>query len=64
MREQQRRGLQDALLEADGFQDLPGKWQAAIVKGEENRPGRFTFDDPTSAERAVCRREARDLVLR
>jgi len=26
--------------------------------------GRFSFDDPSSAERAVCRREARDLVLR
>jgi hypothetical protein len=27
-----------ALLEADTFEDLPGKWQAAILKGEQNRP--------------------------
>jgi hypothetical protein len=27
-----------ALLEADSFEDLPGKWQAAIVKSEQNRP--------------------------
>ena len=26
--------------------------------------GRFNFTEPSSAERAVCRREARDLVLR
>ena len=28
----------DALLEADSFEDLPGKWQAAIVEAEQNRP--------------------------
>jgi hypothetical protein len=26
------------LLEAGSFEDLPGKWQAAIVKAEQNRP--------------------------
>jgi hypothetical protein len=26
--------------------------------------GRYFFDEPSSAERAVCRREARDPVLR
>jgi hypothetical protein len=26
------------LLEADCFEDLPGKWQAAIVKAEQNWP--------------------------
>jgi hypothetical protein len=26
-------------LDADAFDDLPGKWQAAILKAEQNRPG-------------------------
>jgi hypothetical protein len=34
----QRREFQEALLDADGFEDLPGKWQAAIVTAERNRP--------------------------
>jgi hypothetical protein len=32
----QRRELHEALLEADSFEDLPGKWQAAILKAEQN----------------------------
>jgi hypothetical protein len=38
MDEVQRRELHEALLEAGSFDDLPGKWQAAILKAEENRP--------------------------
>jgi hypothetical protein len=38
MSERQRREFHDALLEADSFEDLPGKWQAAILKAEKNRP--------------------------
>jgi hypothetical protein len=34
----QRRELHEALLEADAFEDLPGKWQAASLEAEENRP--------------------------
>ena len=34
----QRREFQEALLEAQSFEDLPRKWQAAIVKSEESRP--------------------------
>jgi hypothetical protein len=34
----QRREFHEALLDADTFQDLPGKWQAALLKAEENRP--------------------------
>jgi hypothetical protein len=34
----QRREFHEALLEADTFEDLPGKWQAAILKLEQNRP--------------------------
>jgi hypothetical protein len=26
------------LLEAGSFEDLPGKWQAAILEAEQNRP--------------------------
>jgi hypothetical protein len=33
-----RREFHEALLEADTFEDLPGKWQAAILKLEQNRP--------------------------
>jgi hypothetical protein len=32
----------EALLDADSFEDLPGKWQVAILKAEENRPNLWT----------------------
>jgi hypothetical protein len=38
MSDLQRREFQEALLDADSFEDLPGKWHAAILKAEENRP--------------------------
>ena len=34
----QRREFREALLDADAFEDLPGKWQAAILTAEQNRP--------------------------
>jgi len=34
----ERREFQDALLEAASFEDLPGRWKAAIVEAEQNRP--------------------------
>jgi hypothetical protein len=34
----QRREFQEPLLDADSFEDLPGEWQAAILKAEGNRP--------------------------
>jgi hypothetical protein len=34
----QRSEFHEALLDADGFEDLPGKWQAAISEAEQNRP--------------------------
>jgi hypothetical protein len=34
----QRREFNEALLEAVTFEELPGKWQAAIVKAEQARP--------------------------
>jgi hypothetical protein len=37
MSDQQRREFHEALLDADRFEDLPGKWQAAIVEAEQNR---------------------------
>jgi hypothetical protein len=33
----QRREFQEALLDADSCEDLPGKWQAAILRAEESR---------------------------
>jgi hypothetical protein len=38
MGERQRREFHEALLDADDFEDLPGKWQAAIMKTEQSRP--------------------------
>jgi hypothetical protein len=38
MSDLQRREFHEALLEAKAFEDLPGKWQAAILNAEENRP--------------------------
>ena len=34
----QRREFHEALLDADRFEDLPGKWQAAILEAEQSRP--------------------------
>jgi hypothetical protein len=36
--EAQRREFQDALLDTDAFEDLPGKWQAASLTAEAARP--------------------------
>jgi hypothetical protein len=36
--ETQRREFHEVLLEAASFEDLPGKWQAAVVAAEQNRP--------------------------
>ena len=38
MGELQRREFHEALLEAATFEDLSGKWQAAILEAEQNRP--------------------------
>ena len=38
MRNLQRREFHEALPDADGFEDLPGKWQAAILEAEQNWP--------------------------
>jgi hypothetical protein len=35
---EQRREFHDALLEADCFEGLPGKWQAAVLAAEDHRP--------------------------
>ena len=34
----QRREFHEALLDADTFEDQSGKWQAAILKAQQNRP--------------------------
>jgi hypothetical protein len=38
MSELQRREFHEALLDAETFEDLPGRWRAAILKAEQNRP--------------------------
>jgi hypothetical protein len=42
----QRREFHEALLDAETFEDLPGKWQAAILHAEQTRPKlRVVTDD-------------------
>jgi hypothetical protein len=38
MSAEQRSEFHEALLEADDFADLPGKWQAAVLTAERSRP--------------------------
>jgi len=38
MDDRQCRELHEALLDAESFEDLPGKWQAAILEAEAERP--------------------------
>jgi hypothetical protein len=38
MDDQRRREFHEALLDADAFEDLAGKWQAAILEAKQNRP--------------------------
>ena len=38
MGDDQRRDFQESLFDADSFEELPGKWQAAILAAERNRP--------------------------
>jgi hypothetical protein len=38
MSAEHRRDFHEALLEAGTFEDLSGKWQAAILKAERSRP--------------------------
>jgi hypothetical protein len=42
MSDRQRREFHEVLLDADDFDDLPGEWQAAILKAEQSRPN-LTF---------------------
>jgi hypothetical protein len=35
---EQRREFQEELFDANAFEDLRGKWQAAILQAEQNRP--------------------------
>jgi hypothetical protein len=44
MSDLQRREFQEALLDADAFEHLPRRWQAAILKAEATRPNRRIVD--------------------
>jgi hypothetical protein len=41
----QRREFQEALLDAKTFEDLPGKWQAALLESEANAPELKAIED-------------------
>ena len=47
----QRGEFHEALLDADAFEDLPGKWQAAIVSAEQERPKLRIATHTTAAAR-------------
>ena len=59
----QRREFHDALLAAGGFEDLPGKWQAAIVeaasRGVRARPFRATASGESRGRLRVRRGRCR-----
>jgi hypothetical protein len=56
----QRREFHEALLEAGAFEDLPGKWQAAIVTAEQNGPHlRVVCERLTSLPRFRPERQSR-----
>ena len=47
MGERQRREFHEALLEANSFSSTsPGRWQAAVVAAEHNRPKLRGYADP------------------
>ena len=46
MSDQQRREFHEALPDAGSFEDLPGKWQAAILQAEQNRPSLHVIRKP------------------
>jgi hypothetical protein len=52
MSDAQRREFHEALLDADAFENLPGKWQAAVLKTEAARPQGHV---PSSGVRAQAR---------
>jgi hypothetical protein len=39
MSAEHRLEFEEALLDADRFEDLPGKWQAAVLKAEQSLAG-------------------------
>jgi len=46
--DRQRCEFHEALLDADSFEDLPGKWQAAIAATEQKTIHRFDPSRPTN----------------
>jgi hypothetical protein len=57
----QRREFHEALLDADSFEDLPDKWQAALVAAEQNRPDLSLVKsdsrpEPVALDRAIASR--------
>ena len=53
-----RREFHEALLEADNFEDLPGKWQAAILKAGQSRPYLRVLSGDGGASLTVVRRRS------
>jgi hypothetical protein len=51
MDDRQRREFHEALLDADSFEDLPGKLQAAIVAAEQSRSKLRVIGDANQAGR-------------
>ena len=53
MNDQQRREFHESLLDAASFEDLPGKWQAAILEAEEPAEAAPRFEPLVLFERSL-----------
>jgi hypothetical protein len=60
MSDLQRRGFHEELLDGDTFEDLPGKWRAAILKAEANRPNLRMVGSGCLSARGAARAHARE----
>jgi hypothetical protein len=62
----QRREFHEALLDAESFEDPPGKWQAAILEAEAARPQLRVVTGsriaPTSSRKKIPCGDSRDFV--
>jgi hypothetical protein len=55
MGDPQRREFHEALLDADAFEDLPGRWQAAIVRARSRTVPTFGSSEATlGLDRAIA----------
>jgi hypothetical protein len=62
MSDKQRREFREALRDADIFEDLPGKWQAAILQAEHSPAAAFVSSTATEPTQSRTGRRLRTAV--